>query len=133
MKSWFHLIELFSLHLRDINHSHPASATMKFTNLSVAALAATVVSARFVEQHEGDQVALMGHQEAEQLYTIETAPGEVMEVTEDDKWELRRVSLIYLSSITRLAVVAGLTPVGTALVAATRLTNIMRIRNRAGG
>ncbi len=106
---------------------------MKFTNLSVAALAATVVSARFVEQHEGDQVALMGHQEAEQLYTIETAPGEVMEVTEDDKWELRRVSLIYLSSITRLAVVAGLTPVGTALVAATRLTNIMRIRNRAGG
>lgn len=64
---------------------------MKLTTLSLLALGASAVSARFVEKHEIDQVAINGHIDAEELYTIELGPGEVKKVTEDEKWELRRV------------------------------------------
>ena len=69
---------------------------MKLTILSLLALGASAVSARFVEKHEIDQVAINGYQDAEELYTIEIAPGEVKKVTEDEKWELRRVCLSIL-------------------------------------
>ena len=64
---------------------------MRLATLSLFALGASVVSARFVENHEIDQVAINGHLDAEELYTIELAPGLVKKVTEDEKWELRRV------------------------------------------
>lgn len=70
---------------------------MKFTTLSLLALGASAVSARFVEKHEIDQVAINGYQDAEELYTVELAPGEVKKVTEDEKWELRRVCLSILA------------------------------------
>lgn len=69
---------------------------MKLTAISLLALGASAVSARFVEKHEIDQVAINGHQDAEELYTIELAPGEVKKVTEDEKWEFRRVCLYSL-------------------------------------
>jgi leucyl aminopeptidase len=66
---------------------------MKIQSLSALALSATLVSARFVEQHEKDQVVINagGIPDSEQ-YLIELAPGETRWVTEDEKWELRRVS-----------------------------------------
>lgn len=64
---------------------------MKLTNLSLLAISATAISARFVEKHETDQVVINGVLEHEQLYLIELAPGVTRLVTEDDKWELRRV------------------------------------------
>ena len=67
---------------------------MKLTTLSLLALGASAVSARFVESHEIDQVAINGHLDAEERYTIELAPGEVKKVTEDEKWELRRVCFL---------------------------------------
>ena len=50
---------------------------MKLSILSLLALGASAVSARFVKKHEVDQVASKGHLDAEELYTIELAPGEV--------------------------------------------------------
>jgi leucyl aminopeptidase len=69
---------------------------MKITALSALALSATLVSARFVEQHENDQVVINanGIPDSEQ-YLIELSPGETRWVTEDEKWELRRVYLPY--------------------------------------
>ncbi len=63
---------------------------MKLATLSTLALSAAIVNARFVEQHEKDQVVLNGLAEDEQ-YLIELAPGETQWVTEEEKWELRRV------------------------------------------
>ena len=62
---------------------------MKLTTLSLLALSASAVSARFVEKNEVDQVALNDYNE--KPYLIELAPGERKYVSEDDKWELRRV------------------------------------------
>lgn len=64
---------------------------MKLSNLSLFTLcSASAISARFVEQHETNQVVLNSH-EVEQ-FLIELAPGDTKWVTEEDKWELRRVS-----------------------------------------
>ncbi|KAL3427297.1 peptidase family M28 [Phlyctema vagabunda] len=62
---------------------------MKLTNLSLWALSASLISARFVEKHEVDQVVINRIQEEEQ-YLIELAPGKTQWVTEEEKWELRR-------------------------------------------
>jgi hypothetical protein len=43
-----------------------------------------------VEGHEKDQVVLNADVEIE-MFLIETAPGNVLWVTEEQKWELRRV------------------------------------------
>jgi hypothetical protein len=63
---------------------------MKLSKLSLLALSATVVSSRYVEGHEKDQVVLNADVEIE-MFLIETAPGNVLWVTEEQKWELRRV------------------------------------------
>jgi leucyl aminopeptidase len=65
---------------------------MKITALSALALSATFVSARFVEQHESDQVVINAAGLHAEQYLIELSPGETRYVTEDEKWELRRVS-----------------------------------------
>lgn len=63
---------------------------MKISSLSLLALSASVISARFVEPHEKDQVVINAEQADAQLYLIELTPGETKWVTEEDKWELRR-------------------------------------------
>jgi leucyl aminopeptidase len=63
---------------------------MKLSTVSLLALSAAAVNARFVEQHETNQVVLADVEE--QLYLIELAPGKTQWVTEEEKWELRRVS-----------------------------------------
>ena len=67
---------------------------MKFSSVSVLALSASAVNARFVEQHEANsnQVILNPEVADSQQYLIELAPGKTQWVTEEDKWELRRVS-----------------------------------------
>ena len=64
---------------------------MKLGSLSVLALSAVLISARFVEHHEKDQVVINAIEEEQ--YLIELAPGQTRWVTEEDKWELRRVSV----------------------------------------
>lgn len=69
---------------------------MKFTTLALLGLSASSAVARFVEKHEASldsQVQLNGYIEDETLYTIELSPRETRQVTEEGKWELRRVSL----------------------------------------
>jgi leucyl aminopeptidase len=63
---------------------------MKLTNLSVLALSASLVNARYVELHETNQVVL-NDSPSDQLFLVELAPGKTQWVTEDEKWELRRV------------------------------------------
>lgn len=62
---------------------------MKLTTVSLVAFSAAVVTARYVEQHETDQVVINAVDE--ELYLIELAPGKTRLVTEEEKWELRRV------------------------------------------
>lgn len=64
---------------------------MKFTVLSALALTAAVTNARFVEQHEKDQVVLNIESADSNQYLVELAPGKTQWVTEEEKWELRRV------------------------------------------
>jgi len=44
------------------------------------------------------QALSVGRAETQDLYTIETAPGVTQVVTEAEKWELKAVSTILLSS-----------------------------------
>jgi leucyl aminopeptidase len=71
---------------------------MKISQASLLALLLPAVSARFVEDHEIDRVDIYTNwakqvDEASQKYHIELSPGETRWVTEEEKWELRRVSL----------------------------------------
>jgi leucyl aminopeptidase len=66
---------------------------MKLTNLPVLALSASLVNARFIEHHETDQVVLSANAAEPELFLVELAPGKTQWVTEDEKWELRRVGL----------------------------------------
>lgn len=64
---------------------------------SLLALLLPAVSARFVEKAEKDNVLLYPNGRPDvpkdtTKYHIELAPGETKWVTEDEKWELRRVS-----------------------------------------
>ncbi|EKD20129.1 uncharacterized protein L3040_002198 [Drepanopeziza brunnea f. sp. 'multigermtubi'] len=63
---------------------------MKLATLSLLALSATTATARFVEQHETDQVVINNVDVDEELFLIELAPGKTRLVTEEEKWELRR-------------------------------------------
>ena len=63
---------------------------MKLSTVSLLALSAAAVNGRFVEQHETNQVVLADA--GEQLYLVELEPGKTQWVTEEGKWELRRVS-----------------------------------------
>ena len=64
---------------------------MKLSAVSLLALSA-VASARFVEQHEKNQVVINSDVADSVRYLVELAPGKRQWVTEDEKWELRRVS-----------------------------------------
>lgn len=63
---------------------------MKFTQASLVAALVPAISARFVEPLEANNVVLNPH---EKSFLVETAPGKTTWVTEDEKWELRRVSV----------------------------------------
>lgn len=70
---------------------------MKIAQASLLALLLPVVSARFVEDSEIDQVGIYTDwakqvDETTQKYHIELSAGETRWVTEEEKWELRRVS-----------------------------------------
>jgi leucyl aminopeptidase len=60
---------------------------MRFTQASLLAVCVPSIAARFVELSEGDNVVL----QPEETFLVETAPGKTKWVTEDDKWEMRRV------------------------------------------
>lgn len=61
---------------------------MKFLQTSlIAALPAALVSGRFVAENEADNVIL----DEPAKYLIELNPGETQWVTEEDKWDLKRV------------------------------------------
>jgi len=79
--------QLYNLHI-----DPPPASIMKLTNLSVLALSASLVNARFIERHEKDQVVLGVATADAERFLIELAPGKTRWVTEDEKWELRRVS-----------------------------------------
>lgn len=69
---------------------------MKFSQASVLALLLPAASARFVEESESDRVILYPEgmpAVAKDMtkYHIELSPGDTRWVTEDQKWELRRV------------------------------------------
>lgn len=66
---------------------------MKLLTASVLAICAPAVAGRFIEPHERDNVIL--EKAAAEKFLIEVAPGKQAWVTEDEKWELRRVSLRY--------------------------------------
>jgi hypothetical protein len=78
---------LVFLHHRD---SVYYTVTMKFSQASLLAACLPAVSARFIETAEVNNVVL----QPEELFLVETAPGKTQWVTEEDKWEMRRVSLI---------------------------------------
>ena len=67
---------------------------MKFMQASLLAACIPAISARFVEVNEVDNIVL----NPEETFLIELSPGETKWVTEEEKWELRRVSChpIYL-------------------------------------
>lgn len=67
---------------------------MKVSRVSTLAACVSAVTARFIETHEVDSVELYP---SEEKFLIELAPGETRWVTEDEKWELRRVSPRILS------------------------------------
>jgi leucyl aminopeptidase len=62
---------------------------MKFSQASLLAACLPAISARFIETVEADNVIL----KPDELYLIETAPGKTQWVTEEQKWELRRVRI----------------------------------------
>lgn len=63
---------------------------MKFSSATALAACATAATARFIEPFEADNVQLAPN--SDDKFLIELAPGETRWVTEDEKWELRRVS-----------------------------------------
>jgi bacterial leucyl aminopeptidase len=71
-------------------------AAMKFSKTSVLAACAPLVAARFIETTEGDNANVILHPEELEEFLIETAPGEVKWVTEEEKWELRRVCIDFV-------------------------------------
>lgn len=98
---------------------------MKVSNASLLALLLPAVSARFVEAGESDRVMLYPDgipTEAKdtQKYHIELGPGETRWVTEDEKWELRRVSL---TGTRRLSLFRLLTPSVIIRMASASLTS----------
>ncbi len=69
---------------------------MKISATSVLALLVPAISARFVEKADANNVQLHPEIEEAEKYLIELSPGERLWVTEDEKWELRRVSPAHL-------------------------------------
>lgn len=65
---------------------------MKLSAVAILAAAIPAASARFTEESEVDNVILYPAGAEAETYLIELAPGETRKVTEEEKWELRRVS-----------------------------------------
>lgn len=65
---------------------------MRFTQASLLAACVPAISARFIErvEVEVDNVVL---DPKEETFLVETAPGKTQWITEEEKWELRRVRL----------------------------------------
>lgn len=64
----------------------------------IALLLPAAASARFIEAHEVNRVhiptaALLEEVESPERYLIELSPGKTAWVTEEEKWQLRRVCL----------------------------------------
>jgi len=81
---------------------------MKLTNASLLALLLPAASARFAEHNEADRVQLFPDglpdtPKSTEKYHIELSPGDTRWVTEDEKWELRRVSSSLMSPLYSLA------------------------------
>ena len=89
---------------------------MKVSNASLLALLLPAVSARFVEPGEPDAAVLYPDglpkvPKDTQKYHIELSPGKTKWITEDEKWELRRVSppaALFFLSHSRIANDIGL-------------------------
>ena len=64
---------------------------MKINTVSLLAFSAAVANGRFVEKHETDQVVLHSDVADNEKFLVELAPGKTQWITEDEKWELRRV------------------------------------------
>ena len=61
--------------------------------VSTVAILFSGASARFMEAGENDNVVLYPEEAAAERYHIELSPGETYWVTEEEKWEHRRVGL----------------------------------------
>jgi hypothetical protein len=69
---------------------------MRLSTPSLVALLAPAITARFIERTEGNNVQLYPqgvYEESTEKFLVELAPGETKWITEEDKWELRRVRL----------------------------------------
>ena len=93
-----HTHAIHPTHSRFLRH-HP---TMKISSASLLALLLPAASARFVEPGEPDRVLLFPDgvpqpSQDTQKYHIELAPGDTRWVTEEEKWELRRVSFSFVA------------------------------------
>lgn len=62
---------------------------MKFSQASLLAACVPAVAGRFLEKAEVDSVVLR----PDETFLVETAPGKTKWVTEEEKWEMRRVSI----------------------------------------
>ena len=68
---------------------------MRLSTSSLVALLAPAVTARFIERTEGNNVQLYPqgvYEESTEKFLVELAPGDTKWITEEEKWELRRVS-----------------------------------------
>lgn len=64
---------------------------MKVGKASILAILAHCASARFIAEDEVNHVQLYPVGSEPEKYLIELAPGDTRWVTEEEKWELRRV------------------------------------------
>lgn len=65
---------------------------MKFSAAALLATALPAVTARFADKNEPNNVVLHPNEVEAETYLVELSPGETRWVTEEDKWDLRRVS-----------------------------------------
>lgn len=64
---------------------------MKFAQASLLAACLPAITARYIDNTLQDDVILYPQDVQEPEFLIELSPGEVRWVTEEEKWELRRV------------------------------------------
>lgn len=74
----------------------PQAFIMRLSTSSLVALLAPAITARFIERTEGNNVQLYPqgvYEESTEKFLVELAPGDTRWITEEEKWELRRVRL----------------------------------------
>ena len=79
----------------NLNTIHPEAVLNTMKASLLALLLPAAASARFVEPGELNPIAIIPDELAEEVekFLVELAPGETKWVTEDEKWERRRVCL----------------------------------------